>query len=205
MGFTDDRLWRKTRSPQGICYGVDPNRNFAYHWGELGVSTNPCSDTFCGDSAFSEVETANILDYVLTISPVPTFGTAVHSAAELWLYPYGYDYNQFPDNVKEHIELGDAAVEAIFNTHGIVFVNENSASLYPASGDANDWYTHDVGIRWSYTIELRDQGFGFQLPPIYIIPSGEEMWEAYKVCFNKVLEVSTGSGGQKKPGLRPFE
>ena len=96
----------------------------------------------------------------------------------------------------------------------------------PASGDANDWYTHDVGIRWSYTIELRDQGFGFQLPPIYvrdilnyerivkshnrhyllqIIPSGEEMWEAYKVCFNKVLEVSTGSGGQKKPGLRPFE
>merc|ERR1712241_1631412 len=111
--FTDDRLWRKTRSPQGICYGVDPNRNFAYHWGELGVSTNPCSDTFCGDRAFSEVE---------------------------------------PDNVEEHIELGDAAVEAIFNTHGIVFVNENSASLYPASGDANDWYTHDVGIRWSYTI-----------------------------------------------------
>ena len=38
----------------------------------------------------------------------------------------------------------------------------------PASGDANDWYTHDVGIRWSYTIELRDQGFGFQLPPIYV-------------------------------------
>ena len=117
---------------------------------ELGVSTNPCSDTFCGDRAFSEVETANIRDYVLTISPVPTFGTAVHSAAELWLYPYGYDYNQFPDNVEEHvkqrvpnhvsqsypdlkfalqIELGDAAVEAIFNTHGIVFVNENSASL----------------------------------------------------------------------------
>ena len=35
----------------------------------------------------------------------------------------------------------------------------------PASGDANDWYTHDVGIRFSYTIELRDQGFGFELPP----------------------------------------
>ena len=71
---------------------------------ELGVSTNPCSDTFCGDRAFSEVETANIRDYVLTISPVPTFGTAVHSAAELWLYPYGYDYNQFPDNVEEHVK-----------------------------------------------------------------------------------------------------
>ena len=82
-----------------ICEKFSNNLNIA----ELGVSTNPCSDTFCGDRAFSEVETANIRDYVLTISPVPTFGTAVHSAAELWLYPYGYDYNQFPDNVEEHV------------------------------------------------------------------------------------------------------
>ena len=32
-------------------------------------------------------------------------------------------------DIELQIELGDAAVEAIFNTHGIVFVNENSASL----------------------------------------------------------------------------
>ena len=43
----------------------------------------------------------NIRDYVLSISPVPTFGTAVHSAAELWLYPFGYMYNRYPDNVDE--------------------------------------------------------------------------------------------------------
>ena len=28
-----DRMWRKTRSPQGGCFGVDPNRNWDYHWG----------------------------------------------------------------------------------------------------------------------------------------------------------------------------
>ena len=31
--YIQDRLWRKTRSPQGVCYGVDPNRNFDMHWG----------------------------------------------------------------------------------------------------------------------------------------------------------------------------
>ena len=32
--FDTDRLWRKTRSPQsGGCYGVDPNRNWDFHWG----------------------------------------------------------------------------------------------------------------------------------------------------------------------------
>jgi len=204
--FSTDRLWRKTRSPQGVCYGVDPNRNFDMHWGELGVSTNPCSDTFCGTEPFSEIETQNIRDYVLSISPVPTFGTAVHSAAELWLYPFGYMYNRYPDNVDELRELGDAAVEALFNTHGIVFTMQNSAELYPASGDANDWYTAEAGIRWSYTIELRDQGFGFELPSDQIIPSGEEMWEAYKVCFNKVIEVNKHSSDEllSVGHLKPF-
>ena len=32
--FDSDRLWRKTRSPQrGGCVGVDPNRNWDFHWG----------------------------------------------------------------------------------------------------------------------------------------------------------------------------
>jgi len=39
--FSNDRLWRKTRSPQeghgGHCIGVDPNRNWDFHWGETGV------------------------------------------------------------------------------------------------------------------------------------------------------------------------
>merc|ERR1711942_411007 len=57
--FTDDRLWRKTRSDQGSssgCKGVDPNRNWGYHWAEAGVSFDKCSEVYCGPEAFSEVE-----------------------------------------------------------------------------------------------------------------------------------------------------
>jgi len=54
-----DRLWRKTRKPNpgSTCVGTDPNRNWGYQWGGEGASTNPCSETFRGATAFSEVET----------------------------------------------------------------------------------------------------------------------------------------------------
>merc|ERR1712013_542117 len=43
---TDNRLWRKTRSPNGgSCYGTDANRNWGFHWGTGGSSSDPCSDT----------------------------------------------------------------------------------------------------------------------------------------------------------------
>merc|ERR1711963_1076693 len=64
-----DRYWRKNRSPQGGCKGVDLNRNWAYHWGEAGVSNNPCSDIFCGDSPFSEIESQNVKNYVEGLNP----------------------------------------------------------------------------------------------------------------------------------------
>merc|ERR1711926_50689 len=64
--FEQDRMWRKTRSPQGGCIGVDPNRNWDFHWGESGVSDKPCTEVFPGDEAFSEIETRNIRDFVQT-------------------------------------------------------------------------------------------------------------------------------------------
>jgi murein tripeptide amidase MpaA len=33
--WSNDRMWRKTRSTQGItglCFGTDPNRNWGYNW-----------------------------------------------------------------------------------------------------------------------------------------------------------------------------
>ena len=37
--LSQDRMWRKTRSPGGSgCYGADANRNFDFHW--LGKHLN---------------------------------------------------------------------------------------------------------------------------------------------------------------------
>merc|ERR1712198_573891 len=78
----EDRMWRKTRSATGSimgCKGVDPNRNWGYHFAESGVSNNKCSDIYPGSEAFSEVETSNIKKFVETLSPTPILGHCFHS------------------------------------------------------------------------------------------------------------------------------
>jgi hypothetical protein len=45
-----------------------------------------------------------------------------------------------------------------------------------------------------YTIELRDTGnYGFQLPPVQIIPTGEENWAGLKAFVNEILSTATNS------------
>lgn len=101
-----DRLWRKNRSPTSAnCYGVDMNRNWAYHWHDSGVSDIPCADTFPGSEAFSEIESRNMRDYFNNFYAKPDLTVCLHSAAELWLYPYGYAYNQYPPNVDDLVGM----------------------------------------------------------------------------------------------------
>merc|ERR1712012_53092 len=189
--FDTDRLWRKTRSPQsGGCYGVDPNRNWDFHWGETGVSSNPCTEIFPGEQPFSEIETSNIRDFVKTLDPVPVLSQCFHSYSQLWLWPYGYDYGAYPENREELEQLSIDACDALFQVHGTVFDPINSADLYPASGAADDWYKGVLGSRFAFTVELRDTGrYGFVLPKEQIIPSGEELWAAMEVVIAKLLSL----------------
>lgn len=64
---TKDRLWRKTRSNHKRfgCVGVDPNRNWGYHWGGQGASGDPCDETYYGPKAFSEPETNAIKNFIM--------------------------------------------------------------------------------------------------------------------------------------------
>merc|ERR1712083_279497 len=62
---TNDRMWRKTRSPNtGSCFGTDANRNWGFHWNTGGSSSNPCADTYMGSEAFSEGVTKEDVTYV---------------------------------------------------------------------------------------------------------------------------------------------
>merc|ERR1712058_111608 len=185
-----DRYWRKTRSPNkgSSCKGTDPNRNWGFHFAENGVSHNPCSEIYCGKHAFDNVETANIRDFVKSLSPIPVLGHCFHSYSQLWLWPYGYAYNAYPENYKEIQQLAIDASDALYKVHGTVFEPINSAELYPAAGAYDDWYK-SIGMRYTFTTELRDTGhYGFVLPPEQIIPSGEEMWEAFKVVTERVQQ-----------------
>ena len=50
-----------------------------------------------------------------------------------------------------------------------------------AAGGADDWAKGSAKIKYTYTVELRDDGrYGFVLPARYIIPTGQETWSAMK-------------------------
>jgi hypothetical protein len=97
--LTVDDLWRKNRrdNPGTACDGVDLNRNADVVWGvaQGQTSCSPCSDVYCGPSAFSEPETRNV-KHVLDTERIVSF-VDVHSYSELVLYPWGHAPTQSTD------------------------------------------------------------------------------------------------------------
>lgn len=88
---TSNRLWRKTRKPiTRYCVGTDANRNFDFHWGEVGASKYACSDIFRGLSAFSEPETRALRDLMHSLTGRAKFYLSLHSYGNYLLYPWGY-------------------------------------------------------------------------------------------------------------------
>jgi len=185
-----DRYWRKNRgiNSGSNCKGVDMNRNWGFHWGESGISHDPCSDVYCGPSPFSEIEVQNIKAYVEAMNPKPVLGHCMHSYSQLWLWPYGYAYNAYPENYQEIKKLAEDAADAVYQVHHTYFDPINSADLYPAAGASDDWYRGGLGVRYAFTTELRDTGnYGFELPANQIIPSGEEYVAGMRVIFEKII------------------
>lgn len=81
----------------------------------------------------------------------------------------------------------------IYKVSGSKYTSERGAELYPAAGATDDWMTVKAQMV-GYTIELRDTGrYGFALPPWFIRPVGDEIWEAMKyfVEFMLVNEIKT--------------
>lgn len=147
-------MWRKNRRPApehsalrwgSSKIGVDPNRNYSYQWGGAGTSSYPGSDTYKGPEAFSEPETSAIKD--LTLRENFTTSTSFHSYSELVLYPFGYAYDVPNPHEPVFKELAEAMAQ--FNGYEAM----NSADLYPAAGDSEDWLYGEAGV-FSMLIEL---------------------------------------------------
>ncbi|KAA0724483.1 Carboxypeptidase A2 [Triplophysa tibetana] len=186
---TSNRMWRKTRSVNSgsSCIGVDPNRNWDAGFGGVGASNNPCSDSYHGPYANSEIEVKNVVDLVNGHGNFKSF-ISIHSYSQLLMYPHGYTCTDIPDQPELHT-LGTAAVNALTSLYNTKYqVGSICNIIYPASGGSIDW-TYDIGIKYSYAFELRDTGlYGFVLPAKQIIPTAEETWLALKTIMEYVRD-----------------
>ncbi|HFS67064.1 MAG TPA: hypothetical protein ENK67_02515, partial [Flavobacteriia bacterium] len=158
--------WRKNRKNNGGSYGVDNNRNYAYHWGESGVS-GPSGDTYNGTAPFSEVENQAIK----WLSEQHQFQIALnnHTYSSLLLYPFGYA-NNTPT-------IDDAVFQEIsgFMVQQNGYLNEIASDLYPAAGDSNDWMYGDTSTKNKIFAMTPEIGNSFWPEQSEILPICKDM------------------------------
>ncbi len=184
------RLWRKTRSRNNfVCDGTDGNRNFDFHWGEVGSSENVCSDIYQGKTPFSEAETKVIRDTAKGIKDTCKFYLTLHSFGKYLLYPWGYT-SELPDTWKEIHEIAEIGADAIRRKTGTNYtVGSSTNTLYAAAGGSDDYMFGVMKIPIAITMELPGGGnFGFDLPPSKIKETVEESAEGIFAMVNAVAD-----------------
>jgi len=189
--WSSDRLWRKNRAPNAgsACIGTDLNRNFAQMWGNAGSSTLPCSDTYRGSSAGSELETQTLQNAAVRFGSTLVTSIHFHTYGPYWLIPWGsYAANgrdcNFADDNAEMLAVANAVADAIQNTYGTsTWRRGNScATIYPASGITMDYFKEFGGVKYTSTPELR--GNSFVVPNTQIPLSFNEVWNGLIVLFD---------------------
>ena len=153
------KFWRKNRRKNSDgTFGVDLNRNYGYQWGDVGSSNSGYSDTYHGPHAFSEPESIAIKK----LAEREKFQASIsyHTYSELILYPFGYAHNVNNPDSKIFVKLA----EEMSKMNG--YRPQNSAQLYPAMGDLDD-YLYGSEKVLSFTFELC-KSF---IPPANQIPS----------------------------------
>ncbi|XP_051982311.1 carboxypeptidase O [Xyrauchen texanus] len=183
------RLWRKSRSPgtkDCACFGTDLNRNFYANWGMVGISRNCCSEVYNGHTALSEPEAQAVTDFLGKHQNNILCYLTIHSYGQLILVPYGHPNISAP-NYNELMEVGLAAAKAIKAVHGKDYkVGSSPDVLYPNSGSSRD-FARLIGIPYSFTFELRDNGtYGFTLPEDQIQPTCQEAYQGAMSIINHV-------------------
>lgn len=186
---SNDRMWRKTRSRNSgsSCRGVDPNRNWDAGFGGPGASRNPCSESYHGPSAHSEIEVKNVVNLIESHGNFKSF-ISVHAYSQLLMYPHGYSCRDVPHQ-PELDSVGRAAVQKLTSLYGTRYkVGSICKIIYQASGGSIDW-SYNLGIKYSFAFELRDTGrYGFILPANQIIPTASETWLALKHIMEHVRD-----------------
>ena len=177
--------WRKNRrsltgvtvpAPRAVnpdAYGVDPNRNYSYLWGDSngGSSGLQVDQTYRGSAPFSEPETQNVRDIILGRPVTMVLTNHTYQASVL------------------RAGGGDAPEDAILERMGGVLAEilgyTNSPTVgYPTTGTTDDWAYAAMGAL-GFTIEHGKIGFH----PAYDQEVGT-FWKEHVTAFTKLLEYS---------------
>jgi len=129
------------------AYGVDPNRNYAYLWGDQngGSSGTHVDQTYRGEAPFSEPEVANVRDIILSRSVT---GVITNHTVQASVLRAGG--GKAPE---------DATLQKIAQQMADLLGFMNNPTVgYPTTGTTDDWAYAAMGA-FGFTIEHGGSGF----------------------------------------------
>lgn len=156
--------------------------NFAFKGNQGGTSTQPCSETYPGHNAFSELEVEAFASFYSTIAGNITGFIDLHSyRLPALMYPFSVNTAGRISNEDEHVVIGEAMVRALEERYGTKFAFGDAVKVdRVASGSSSDWVKGVMDTPFAWIYELRGTGtHSFLLPAEEIIPAAEETFDSF--------------------------
>lgn len=204
-------LNRNKQDEMPSCYGTDPSRNFNMKWGSVGSSTSPCNDFYAGPKPLSEPETKALSSFLsdyqksinvsnkcdsTSINIVKSFCLhfqlflSLHSYGQMITYPTtrntSFSGTQRSNDLRDMAEIAVNSLRDL-SSSGRYSIDHTNEMLDLRSGTSTDYAMHEAGIKYSFTVELRDTGTqGFLLSPSYIETTGMEVFEMVKAMADYI-------------------
>jgi carboxypeptidase A2 len=178
---TNDRFWRKNRSPNSgsTCVGTDLNRNFDFHWGTSGISHEPCSQIYCGSGPASEPEVESVQREMVRLGSNVLASLTLHAYGRMMLFPYG-DQNSTGSCIrsqthKNMMYVANSAADAIKKEFGSTWIRGSSCeAIYSTSGSSMDYAQGVAGVAYPFCFEVPGQSFVVSQADIEV--SFQEVW-----------------------------
>ncbi|KAL8841479.1 MAG: hypothetical protein Q9170_000942 [Blastenia crenularia] len=217
--WENDRLWRKNRQQTSLrfCKGVDLDHSYGFEWDhDTQSANNPCSESFAGEAPFEGIEARRFANWVRNETENNNVNVVafvdLHSYSQQILYPYSYTCTSAPPSLEDLEELAIGLAKAIRVTSGKEYgvtaacegsITNHKQRFFPrmelGGGSPLDWFYHEMKVKYSYQIKLRDTGsYGFLLPSKNIVPTGNEVFSAIKYIGNFLLGNKGFESGEEE-------